>query len=81
MPARPGRERSADQVTEPLVRVIVVGAGLAGLSAACHLRGAGHDVLVLERGDGPGGRAAELQVGPFRFDAGPTVFTLSLIHI
>jgi phytoene desaturase len=58
------------------MRVIVVGAGLAGLSAACHLRGAGHDVLVLERGDGPGGRAADLRAGGFRFDAGPTVFTM-----
>jgi phytoene desaturase len=58
------------------MRVVVVGAGLAGLSAACHLRGAGHDVLVLERGDAPGGRASDLRVGGFRFDAGPTVFTM-----
>jgi len=30
-------------------RVIVIGAGLAGLSAACHLAGAGYDVVVVER--------------------------------
>lgn len=58
------------------MRVIVVGAGLAGLSAACHLRGAGHDVLVLERDPGPGGRSHDLNLDGFRFDAGPTVFTM-----
>ena len=40
--------------------VVVIGAGLAGLSAACHLRGAGHDVLVVEAGTEPGGRAGTL---------------------
>lgn len=58
------------------MRVVVVGAGLAGLSAACHLRGAGHDVLVLERDAGPGGRAHDLRIDGYRFDAGPTVFTM-----
>ena len=28
-------------------RVVVIGAGLAGLAAACHLRGAGHDVVIV----------------------------------
>jgi phytoene dehydrogenase-like protein len=36
--------------------VIVVGAGLAGLCCARELRGAGLEVLVLERSDAPGGR-------------------------
>lgn len=58
------------------MQVVVIGAGLAGLSAACHLRGQGHDVVVLEREAGPGGRARDLTVDGFRFDAGPTVFTM-----
>ena len=37
--------------------VIVIGAGLSGLSAACLLADMGHEVLVLERSKEPGGRA------------------------
>jgi phytoene desaturase len=58
------------------VEVIVVGAGLGGLSAACHLAGAGHDVAVLERGDQPGGRTGLLERGGYRFDTGATVLTM-----
>jgi len=58
------------------MQVVVIGAGLGGLSAACHLRGAGHDVLVLERGEQPGGRAGLLERGGYRFDTGPTVLTM-----
>ena len=53
------------------MRVVVVGAGLGGLSAACHLAGRGHDVQVLERGDVPGGRAGLLESDGYRFDTGP----------
>jgi phytoene desaturase len=58
------------------MEVIVVGAGLAGLSAACHLRGAGHDVRVVEAGQLPGGRAGSMSIDGYRFDTGPTVLTM-----
>ena len=56
--------------------VVVVGAGLAGLSAACHLRGMGRSVLVLEAGSVPGGRAGRLVDSGYSFDTGPTVLTM-----
>ncbi|MGW6441640.1 phytoene desaturase family protein [Lentzea sp. NPDC055074] len=57
-------------------RVVVVGAGLSGLSAALHLRGAGHEVTVLERQPHPGGLAGRLDVAGHRIDTGPTVLTM-----
>ncbi|TFE55816.1 phytoene desaturase [Streptomyces sp. ICN441] len=56
--------------------VVVVGAGLAGLSAALHLLGAGRRVTVVERDVQPGGRAGRIERGGYRFDTGPTVITM-----
>lgn len=56
--------------------VVVIGAGLAGLSAALHLIGQGHRVTVVEREDGPGGRGLRVQQDGFTFDLGPTVMTM-----
>ena len=59
------------------MRVVVVGAGLGGLSAACHLAGRGHEVVVVERADVPGGRAGLIEEGGYRFDTGPSVMTMT----
>ena len=56
--------------------VVVVGAGLAGLSAALHLAGRGRTVTVLEREAWPGGRAGRLDVNGYQIDTGPTVLTM-----
>ena len=56
--------------------VVVVGAGLGGLSAALRLAGAGRRVTVLEREQVPGGRAGLLQDRGYAFDTGPTVLTM-----
>ena len=58
------------------MRVVVVGAGLGGLSAAAHLVGAGHDVTIVERDAIPGGRAGMITEQGFRLDNGPTVLTM-----
>lgn len=57
-------------------RVVVIGAGLAGLSAACHLAGAGYHVTVVERETIPGGRSGRIVRDGFTFDTGPTVMTM-----
>jgi phytoene desaturase len=56
--------------------VVVIGAGLAGLSAACYLVGRGYDVCVVEREELPGGRAGVLDRDGFTFDTGPAVLTM-----
>ncbi|MET9506368.1 phytoene desaturase family protein [Streptomyces sp. NPDC006622] len=56
--------------------VVVVGAGLSGLSAALHLLGAGRRVTIVERDAVPGGRAGLLVRGGYRIDTGPTVLTM-----
>ena len=56
--------------------MVVVGAGLGGLSATLRLLGAGRQVTVLERSDQPGGRAGLLETSGYAFDTGPTVLTM-----
>ncbi|WP_280476330.1 phytoene desaturase family protein, partial [Nocardia asiatica] len=63
-------------VAGPTDRVVVVGAGLAGLSAALYLTGAGHRVTVLERADHPGGRVGRYRGADYDIDSGATVLTL-----
>jgi phytoene desaturase len=63
-------------ISGPTDRVVIVGAGLGGLSAALHLAGAGRQVTVVEREAVPGGRAGRLSLGGYEFDTGPTVLTM-----
>src|SRR5215475_15274691 len=56
-------------VAPPQRRVVVVGAGLAGLAAATELARSGHDVSVLEQGGRAGGRAACAREQGFALEA------------
>jgi 1-hydroxycarotenoid 3,4-desaturase len=57
-------------------KVIVIGAGIGGLSTAALLAGAGCRVTLLERAATPGGKMRELLSNGFAIDSGPTVMTM-----
>ncbi len=54
----------------------VIGAGLGGLAAACTLAARGHKVVLFEKNDWLGGKAAVLEEDGYRFDMGPTILTV-----
>jgi phytoene desaturase len=58
------------------LKIGVIGAGIGGLSVAIRLAIKGHDVTVFEANDYPGGKLTSFQQGPYRFDAGPSLFTM-----
>jgi len=57
-------------------RVSIVGSGIAGISAAIRLAQAGFSVEVFEANSYPGGKLSLLNLGKYRFDAGPSLFTM-----
>ncbi len=66
-------------MTKPRVKpqtALVLGGGFAGLSAALELALSGVQVTLLEQLDEVGGKAGEFTEGGFRFDLGPSVWTL-----
>ena len=56
-------------------KIIVIGSGFGGLSAAARLAARGHDVELFEKRDKLGGRAYVYDINGFKFDGGPTVIT------
>lgn len=56
--------------------ILIIGAGLGGLSAAIHLAVAGYAVVVLEQHATVGGKMSEYQADGFRWDTGPSVITM-----
>jgi phytoene desaturase len=54
------------------LHAVVIGAGFAGLAAATTLAQAGWRVTVLEKNEGPGGRARVFRAQGFTFDMGPS---------
>lgn len=58
------------------MQTVIIGAGIAGLAAAVRLAVAGHDVVVFEANDTPGGKLSQFSLGAYRFDFGPSLFTM-----
>lgn len=57
-------------------KAIVIGAGIAGIATAVRLAVKGFEVKVYEANAYPGGKLSEINLGDFRFDAGPSLFTM-----
>ncbi len=57
-------------------RIVVIGAGVGGLTAAVKLAEAGHHVVVHERAGVAGGKLGVYERDGFRFDTGPSLLTL-----
>jgi predicted NAD/FAD-dependent oxidoreductase len=58
------------------LEILVVGAGMAGLTAAATLRERGHEVLVIDKGRGVGGRLASRRIDAATFDHGAQFITV-----
>lgn len=59
----------------------IIGAGVAGLAVAIRLACKGHQVHIFEANDYPGGKLTAIQQDGFRFDAGPSLFTLPQLMV
>ena len=57
-------------------KVAVIGSGMAGIASAVRMAARSYDVHVFEQAPGPGGKVSELHSNGFRFDKGPSLFTL-----
>lgn len=54
----------------------VIGSGVGGLAIAIRLANKGHRVTMYEKNPVPGGKLSELREGGYRFDTGPSLFTM-----
>ncbi|MEM1328428.1 MAG: 1-hydroxycarotenoid 3,4-desaturase CrtD [Bacteroidota bacterium] len=58
------------------MKIGIIGAGIAGLASAIRMASRGYQVAVFEANDYPGGKLSEFRIGDYRFDAGPSLFTM-----
>lgn len=55
---------------------VVIGAGIGGIATALRLRKKGYRVQVIESNGYAGGKLHAMTLGPYRFDLGPSLFTM-----
>ncbi len=60
------------------MKAIIIGAGMAGLASAVRMACRGYKVEVFEANDYPGGKLSEIRQDGYRFDAGPSLFTMPM---
>ncbi len=57
-------------------KIAIIGSGIGGVASAIRLVAQGHSIVVLEQAEKPGGKLNEIKKDGFRFDTGPSLFTL-----
>ena len=57
-------------------KVVIIGAGIAGIATAVRLSEKGYHVVVFEANPYPGGKLSAFSLDQYRFDAGPSLFTM-----
>ncbi len=60
------------------MKIGIIGAGIAGLATASRLAIRGHKVSVFERNAFAGGKLSEFEINGYRFDFGPSLFTMPM---
>jgi len=61
------------------MKIGIIGAGIAGVATAARLAARGHSVEVFEHNGYPGGKLSEFEQDGYRFDAGPSLFTMPML--
>ena len=57
-------------------KAIIIGSGIAGIATSIRLACQGYDVSVFEKNEYPGGKLSSFTLGDYRFDFGPSLFTM-----
>ena len=63
-----------------MANIVVIGAGIGGMSAAARLAKAGHEVTIFENSDRSGGKCRTEWFGDYAFDTGPSLLTLPAVY-
>jgi len=61
-------------------KIIIIGAGIGGLSAGARLAKSGHEVEIFESAPRTGGKCQTEWIGDYGFDTGPSLFTLPAVY-
>jgi phytoene desaturase len=61
------------------MKIIIIGSGIGGLTAACLFSKDGHDVTVVEKNSSVGGKLNQIEAQGYRFDTGPSLLTMPFV--
>ena len=61
-------------------KIVVIGAGVAGLASAIRLQHAGYEVELFEKESMPGGKMHRIELDGYQFDLGPSIVMMPEIY-